>query len=127
MRAMPEIRALPLPSPAMWHWLRRGFAVPFALILVLSSGVGWVVQGQEQLDLEPLEDERFAIRSLVPAGWTTLEPGVYARLADEMDRTIIVLRSIPQDPQAVWETLLPQLDLAEPPEPVGARSTTALD
>jgi len=110
----------------MQQWLRLGIALLLTFIVVLSGAV-WVVHAQESLELEPIEDERFAIRSVVPAGWTMLEPGVHARLDGETDRTIIVLRSVPQGADELWETLVPQFGLAAPPEPVGLRQTESLE
>lgn len=109
----------------MQQWLRLGVALLLTFIVV--GGAVGVVHAQEPLELEPIEDERFAIRSVIPAGWTTLEPGVHARLADETDRTLIVLRSVPQAVDELWQTLLPQFGLEEPPAPVGSRPTASLE
>jgi pimeloyl-ACP methyl ester carboxylesterase len=110
----------------MQQWLRLGVSLLLALVAVVSGAVG-VVHGQSPLELVPLEDERFAIRSVVPAGWTTLEPGVHARMDDDADRTLIVLRSVPQGAEELWQLLSPQFGLADPPAPVGTRATAGLE
>jgi pimeloyl-ACP methyl ester carboxylesterase len=79
------------------------------------------------ITLDPLEDQSFHIRAVVPRGWTAMGNGLHARQASVGDRTVLGLQAAPMALSSLWPTLMAQLGLTEIPAPVGTRTTDALD
>lgn len=95
-----------------------------ALLLLLVPGAA---SGQGSLPLEYREDPASGLGTVVPTGWTALGQGIHARLPDASDTVLLAAQSAPVPIDQLWASLLPQLLLEEPPEPVGTRTTDHFD
>jgi uncharacterized protein len=102
-------------------------------VLVIACVVALVLAAvspalaQDPGEGRPVEDELFGLRSVVPAGWTSLGQGIHARGTPPQDPALIALQSAPVPADTLWPALLPQLALSEVPEPTGERATEVLD
>jgi pimeloyl-ACP methyl ester carboxylesterase len=107
----------------------RLFAHALVTCLIVSVAVAPVALGQDGPDIErrPIEDQIFGISSVVPADWTAIGNGTYARGMPPDDLAIIVIQSAAATIEQVWPALLPQLMLDEIPEVTGALVAGDLD
>lgn len=110
--------------------------VLLAALLVVAVIVPAAVAGQSSsppipvasagpVELEPVIEEAYGLRSVAPAGWTSAGMGIRTRGASSDDRTLLALQSAPLAADALWPSLLPQLGLTERPERTERRSTAA--
>jgi pimeloyl-ACP methyl ester carboxylesterase len=79
------------------------------------------------ITLEPVEDRAFGLSASIPAGWTKIGPGLYARGDPASDPTILAVQAAPVAPDDLWPSLLPQLGQTERPDAVGVRLGKTLD
>lgn len=77
--------------------------------------------------MRAVEDPLYGVRSVVPETWTALGGGIHARGTPPQDPVLIAIQSAPVPLARLWPALLPQLALADIPEPVDRRSTAHLD
>jgi hypothetical protein len=88
------------------------------LIVLLAAATTTLAAAQaDEITLEPYTDERFAIQSLVPRGWTEVSPGLYARASTQGDLTWIVQQSALIAPDTLLSLVLTQLRLSDRPAP----------
>jgi dienelactone hydrolase len=105
--------------------------VLFAALLVVTLPMGAAAQSSspgaspQAVVLEPVVDEGYGLRAVVPVGWTDAGRGIRTRSATPTDPTLLALQSAPLGPDALWPALLPQLGLTERPEIARERTTAA--
>lgn len=80
----------------------------------------------QDVTLTAVKDDVFGFNALVPEGWSVAGPGLRARGASPGDVTLVALQSGPFAADQALSSLLPQLGLTSPPEPVGSRETDTL-
>lgn len=96
------------------------FVFVWVLVGVITAGMVPVVAAQDgTVVLEPFTDETYGLQGVVPAGWGSVGPGLYARQQDAEDITLVAIQAVPADSATVWTSLLPQFGLSEAPESVG--------
>jgi pimeloyl-ACP methyl ester carboxylesterase len=78
-------------------------------------------------ELVPFEDPAFGLQGLVPAGWTGLGSGLWARAESATDTTILAIQAAPLTAEVLWPTLLPQFLLDEVPEPTGESASNGFN
>lgn len=119
-------RSSPVPGASRW------LALLVVLLSVLMSASALPVAAQEPGQTIPpgmrlVEDPLYGIRSVVPEAWTALGGGIHARGTPPDDPVLIAIQSAPVPLARLWPALLPQLALADIPEPVDRRPTQHLD
>lgn len=77
--------------------------------------------------LVPLTNEAYGFGAVVPDGWDDLGNGIYARQESAADPVVLAMQSAPMPPDALLDTLLPQLLLSEAPDPVGTYQGATLE
>jgi hypothetical protein len=81
-------------------------------------------RSETTFNLTPFESETFGIRSLVPEGWTEVQPGIYARGSSASDNTLVIQKSYADmDRDGLLEVLLPALQISALPAPSGEHET----
>ncbi len=98
------------------------------LILLVLAGLvlaALPVSAQEPSTLVPFQDEAFGIEGLVPEGWQNIGNGLYVRQSTSTDPTLLALQTVPQSPDDLWPSLLPQLGLTTIPDSVGTFESAA--
>jgi len=84
------------------------------------------IEPETSAELIPFEDEPFKIRGLLPAGWTQVQPGVYARGNSTSDQTSLIQKSYQgMTMDALVNALLPSLQLEELPATPEERQTAS--
>ncbi len=96
------------------------------LALVVLLALPLTVTAQEAIPLEPVTIDAFGITTIVPAGWTEVGPGLYARASSPTDGALVALQSALIRADGLLQAILPQLGLTEAPEPVGEITTDTL-
>jgi pimeloyl-ACP methyl ester carboxylesterase len=104
----------------MFRLLRTSF-LPVLVLLVTSLSAH-----AQTMELVPVDEPVFGLRSVAPEGWGRAGPGLYARGQDVTDQAVLALQSGEVEPDALLTSLLPQLALTESPEPVGTRDAGTL-
>ena len=86
------------------------------MVLALFAVLLVPVAAQDDITLEPFEDDQFAIQGVVPQGWETLAPG---SLSPDGGMTVLVQQAAPgATAEQLLQALAPNLGLTEIPEPV---------
>lgn len=98
-----------------------------ALLLLLTLGGPLAVRAQEAIPLQPVEDPSYGLTTVVPEGWTNIGQGIRARRPDASDHVLLAVQSAPLPVDQLWASLLPQLGLSAAPDPIGTRTTDALE
>ncbi len=78
------------------------------------------------IDLEPFTNEQMGIQGLVPAGWTEVNLGVYARNTSATDAAVLLAQAAPVTAKDLLALVSSQLGLEELPEAVGDREANGL-
>lgn len=108
--------------------------VPTLLVLVLAivaAAPAHAIAAAEPspslpaIELEPVTDEAYGLRSVAPVDWATAGMGIRTRGGAAGDPTLLALQSAPVAPDALWPSLLPQLGLTATPAPTATRTTAA--
>lgn len=97
------------------------------LLLLTIIATGFTALAQDVITLVPHTNEGYGIETVVPEGWESVAPGIFARQSSEGDTTVIAQQSAPASANVVLTSLLPQLALAEAPESVGTYQGAALE
>ncbi|MEO0595676.1 MAG: alpha/beta fold hydrolase [Chloroflexota bacterium] len=86
------------------------------LWIVVLLVVGTMVSAQDDtaIELEAFTDETFSVQGVIPAGWDSIAPGVYARGATDDDFTRLIIQSAPLSEDALVNTLAGQLGVELP-------------
>jgi pimeloyl-ACP methyl ester carboxylesterase len=106
--------------------VRRSIAAGLSVALMITM-LATQAYAQDEVELVPLEDTTFGIRSVVPAGWTAIAPGIHDRAGSPGDSARLGLQAVPGTVAALWPSLMPQFGLESVPGPVGERTTDAFD
>lgn len=96
------------------------------LLLVLAA-LPLAAAAQDEIVLEPATLDVFGINVVVPEGWQSVGPGVFARASAAGDVVLIAQQSAPFSAEQLLQAVLPQLGLTEAPDPVGEVTTDALN
>jgi hypothetical protein len=78
------------------------------------------------IELESFTNEQMGIQGLVPAGWTEVNLGVYARGSSAVDTAVLLAQAAPVSAEDLLALVSGQLGLGEPPETVGERQANGL-
>jgi pimeloyl-ACP methyl ester carboxylesterase len=78
------------------------------------------------IELEPFTNEQMGIQGLIPAGWTEVNLGVYARNRSATDAAVLLAQAAPVTADDLLALVSGQLGLEEPPEAVGEREANGL-
>lgn len=95
------------------------------LVLVLVFSLLIPVAAQESITLVPFEDPAYEITGVLPDGWAKITTGIYARGDMMNDSTLLAVQAAPVQASLMLTSILPQLSLAEAPEPVEQVETAA--
>lgn len=88
------------------------------IILLIVMLIGSIVVAQEASEeLVPFENNLFGVQGLIPDGWQSGGPGVYARNPTEGDVTQLIIQSAPLPRVALLGALRGQLGIEDLPEP----------
>ncbi len=82
-------------------------------------------RAQDAITLEPYQSPDGLFTSVVPAGWTDLGTGVFSR--GDTGEVLLAQQTAPLPPEAVLDSLLPQLLLTASPESTGVHQGAALE
>jgi uncharacterized protein len=103
-----------------------------ALFLVLTVGCAiappesQIAQPQGEITLVPYTDESYGFKTLLPEGWQIRGSGVVWRKSSLTDITHVAQQSAPTSAQALLTTLLPRLQVSQPPASVGTHQGETL-
>lgn len=106
---------------------RSGARVVASVLLVMTLLVPGLARAQDPIPLQPMEDPTFGVTTVVPEGWVNLGQGIHARRPNAADYVLLAVQSAQVPMDSLWGSLLPQLGLTDPPEPVATRSTDVLE
>ena len=92
-----------------------------------EMGVEFAVpaEGGATVEMVPFTNASMGIQGQLPAGWTEVSPGVYARGSSAMDTAVVIAQGAPMSAQALLDLMVGQLGLAEPPTSTGERAVAA--
>ncbi len=103
-------------------------AKPTIILLVLALGLMLLTPAaaQDGIDLVPFSSDTFGVEGVLPAGWSEVGPGVYARGAGAADLTSLIIQAAPgMTAEALTNVLLRQLGIASLPDSTGTLATEA--
>jgi uncharacterized protein len=102
--------------------MRQSLVRGIVMMLILLVGR---VSAQESVavTLVPFTNEVYGIEGVVPEGWQDTRNGLFRREPGPTDPTLLALQTAPVAADVVLTTLLPQLGLTEPPDPVEVLET----
>ena len=101
-------------------------ALRFVLLSVLLI-VSPTAHAQEGTALVPYTSATQGFSSVVPRDWTEVGPGIFTRQRTATDPTVLVQQAVPAPPADVLMSLLPDLNLTEPPPSTGTHRGGALE
>jgi pimeloyl-ACP methyl ester carboxylesterase len=80
-----------------------------------------------EIALEPYSNSGMGVSGLVPAGWTEVQPGTFARASSTLDMAALQLALVPNiEVQALLAEIAQGYGLAEMPAPTGERRANGL-
>lgn len=100
--------------------MRRLAAITISLLLVVGVAGGALAQNPEY---RSVEEPFYGIGSVVPAGWTALGSGRYARGESPSDIALVAIQSVPGTIDELWPSLVPQFFLDQPPPSTGTHAS----
>lgn len=87
-----------------------------------------VISAQDgTVPLEPFTDDTYGLQGVIPEGWESAGPGLYARGSSSTDFTLVAVQAAPVSLEELWTALLPQLGLSDAPESVGTYEGSAFE
>ncbi|HEY42857.1 MAG TPA: alpha/beta fold hydrolase [Anaerolineae bacterium] len=87
----------------MLEFLADSSRAPDASCIQNLPGLVFDVPGQVvEITLEPFTQESLGIRGLSPAGWTEVQPGLFARGASAIDQTTLIYDVVPGEKPSVF-------------------------
>ena len=115
------------PTDMMIAFLNDPSSTPDDACITAMDWPQFVVPGETQtIELEPFSSEVFGIQGVVPAGWSEVSPGAYARGASGLDVATVLVQSAPMSADTLLTLLAGQLGLSEAPESVGEREANGM-
>ncbi len=106
---------------------RRAYPLALVVALVAPLAHGVPAQAASPAPMDQLRDPAMLVTGVAPTGWKDAGGGLHVRQGTPTDHTLIAIQSSPVGMSTVWSSLLPQLALEAVPDPVGTRTTDALD
>ncbi len=97
--------------------------VVLLVAIVFSSSV----MAQETPTLVDFADDAYGLQGVIPDGWESIAPGIYARQSSPTDSALIAVQNAPVSSDAMWGALLPQLLLDAAPESSESLETAAFN
>ncbi len=116
------------PTDMMIAFFQDPTTAPDSTCIEEMGGPQWVVpaEGAETIVMEPFTNKQMGIQGVVPAGWTEVNAGVYARRSSALDAAVVIAQGAPMSAPDLLGLLVRQLGLKEPPASVGEREANGL-